>query len=387
MIFSVEVLVFLKKKRKTMKSLIHFLIIILSFNQAFSQSEEEQIQKTLMNYINGTSFNHKDLIDKAFYKDADLYLSKNNDLWVVPASKYISWFKEKNAGKFFGRTGRILSIDIEQDIATAKVEIIIKPRKMRVTDVFLLKKLGSGWKIMSKAAAYRDYKDTNNERILFIVSNAHFYGNSELRTGNSFSEIVNAYHTFTNAGYVVDFMSPEGGAIPLAYINTSSEREKKYLYDNDFMTQLSHTKRPEEVDTKHYKAVHYIGGGSAMYGVPENKAIHKIVMKIYEEQNGIVSSVCHGTAGIVHLKTSNGKYIYDGKRINGYPDAYERKEGDYYKQFPFSIDGLIKKRGGVFKYSERNVPHVEVDGRLVTGQNYVSSEPVAKKIIEILKKN
>jgi putative intracellular protease/amidase len=368
-----------------MKTFIYLAFFILSINQAFAQSDDEQIRTTLMNYINGTSYNHKDLINKAFYKDANLYLNKNNELWVVPASLYTSWYKDADEGKFFGRTGRILSIDREKDIATAKVEIIIKPRKLRITDLFLLKKLDSGWRIMSKSAAFRDYKETNNDRILFIVSNAHFYGNSDLRTGNSFSEIVNAYHTFTNAGYIVDFVSPEGGAIPLAYINTSSEREKKYLYDNNFMVQLGETKRPNEIDTKNYKAVHYIGGGSSMYGVPENELIQKIVMQIYEEQNGIISSVCHGTAGIVNLKTKDGKYLVDGKRVNGYPDAYERKDSDQYKQFPFSITDLIEKRGGIFKYSERNIPHVEVDGRLVTGQNYVSSEPVAKKIIELLK--
>ena len=33
-----------------------------------------------------------------------------------------------------------------------------------------------------------------------------------------------------------------------------------------------------------------------MFGVPENEGIQKIVMQIYEAQEGIVAAVCHGSA-------------------------------------------------------------------------------------------
>ncbi|MBW1296324.1 hypothetical protein GBO31_12495 [Aquimarina litoralis] len=220
--------------------------------------------------------------------------------------------------------------------------------------------------------------------VLFIVSNAHFYGNTKLTTGNSFSEIVNAYDVFKNAGFTVDFVSPEGGAVPLAYINTSDEMSKKYLYDSAFMNALKSTKKPSEIDASKYKAVQYIGGGSAMFGVPENKNIQKITMDIYEKYNGIISSVCHGTAGIVHLKTNDGKYLVDGKRVSGYPDDYENKEKEYFKTFPFLIKKTIEERGGDFRFSERGKFTLEVDGRLVTGQNYQSSKPVSLKIIELI---
>ncbi len=128
------------------------------------------------------------------------------------------------------------------------------------------------------------------------------------------------------------------------------------------------------------------GGGSAMFDVPFNTEIQNLVMDIYEEHNGIISSVCHGTAGIVHLKTKDGKYLVDGKRINGYPDGYERQDSAEFKTFPFLIQKTVEAHGGVFKYSPRNTPHVEVQGNIITGQNYLSSKLVAEKIIEKLKK-
>jgi len=172
------------------------------------------------------------------------------------------------------------------------------------------------------------------EKILFIVSNAHYYGDSDISASNHFSEIVEAYEVFKNAGYDIDFVSPEGGAIPIGYLRTSDPLQKKYIYDNDFMDALETSKNPMEIEPKDYQAVYYGGGGAAMFGVPENKAIQDIAMQVYEEQGGIISTICHGTAGIVHLKTKDGDYLVSGKKVNGFPDAFENMEAAYYKTFP-----------------------------------------------------
>ena len=365
-----------------MKRFLLLFVLLFFANAAFSQNEESQIKMALMNYINGTSYNETKLIDKAFYPEANLYLTKSdNELWVVPISEYTGWFKKAKKGQFNGRIGNILSVQHFKNISLAKAEIIIPNKNVTYIDMFLLKKIQNEWKIISKTADSA-VNNLSGDRILFVVSNAHYYGNSELPTGNSYSEIVNAYDTFKKAGYTIDFVSPKGGSIPLAYINTTDSLQKAYLYNSDFMYSMKHTKRPNEIDPKIYKAVHYIGGGSAMFGVPENIAIQKIVMTIYEEQDGIISSVCHGTAGLVHLKTKDGKYLVNGKTVNGYPDAFEREGADYLKQFPFLITKTIEERGGRFTYSPRNTIHVEEDGNLITGQNYLSSKHVALKIIE-----
>ena len=348
-------------------------------------SDEILIRKTLSHYIKGSSYNQLTILKSAFTNDATLYLKGNdNQMKVVSPETYVSWFKNGVPGKFNGRVGKILAIEIVKDIATAKVEIAGVNRKWVYVDLFLLKKSNDEWKIISKTATRVD--NLKKKNILFIVSNAHFYGDTKLNTGNSFSEIVSAYDVFKKAGYTIDFVSPKGGSVPLAYINTSDKLSKQYLYDVGFMNKLNITMKPSEVLTSHYRAVQYIGGGAAMFGVPENKEIQKISMDIYEKYNGIISSVCHGTAGIVNLKTNNGSYLVKGKRVSGYPDDYENPNKAYFKTFPFLIKKTIEERGGVFKFSERSKFNLEVDGRLVTGQNYKSSKPVSLKIIEILEK-
>ncbi len=369
-----------------MKYLLFIFSLLLLNSSMYSQNDEDLIKNTLENYINGTSYNTPELIEKAFYTDADLFLdNKEKKLWIVPAKKYQSWYENKKKGEFNGRIGNIISVDHIGSIATAKVEILFPDANSRYIDLFLLKKINQQWKIISKAAT-KDESTTkaNGNKILFIVSNAAFYGTSDIPTGNSFSELVNAYDTFNNAGFTVDFVSPKGGSVPLSYINTSDDLCKQYLYNPDFLYALKNTKKPSEINAKNYKAVHYIGGGAAMFGVPENTAIQKIAMTIYEEHNGIISSVCHGTAGIVNLKTKDGNYLFKNKNVSGYPDSFEKPDAPYFKQFPFLIQQTLESRGAIFKFSPRNTSHVEVKGNLITGQNYLSSKDVALKIIENL---
>ena len=223
------------------------------------------------------------------------------------------------------------------------------------------------------------------KKILFVTSNQHFYGNTTISTSNHFEEIVVPYDVFRKAGYQVDFISPKGGAIPIGYITTSDSLQKQYLYDAWFMDQLEHTRKPNEVVADDYAAIFYSGGGAAMFGIAENLAIQKIARTVYTK-NGIVSTICHGTAGIAYLKDEKGKSLYAGKKITGYPDQFESREREYYKTFPFSIDEAIQKNDGQFVYSkEAGDGFFVVDGRFVTGQDPSSATKVADAVVQLLK--
>lgn len=47
-----------------------------------------------------------------------------------------------------------------------------------------------------------------------------------------------------------------------------------------------------------------------MWDFPDNKELAAITSKIYEN-GGVVAAVCHGPAGLVNVKLSNGKYLVD----------------------------------------------------------------------------
>lgn len=361
-------------------------------NTSGNDSEHLAVAATLNDYIEGTSYNRTEQISRAFHPTALLYLEKRDKSeWHVPVQEYVDLFKKRKANEFNGRVGEILSIDIDGRIATAKVAIILPERDTTYVDQILLKKFDTKaassnknqWLIVAKSAVPMASND-NGKRILFIASSQRTHGETDIPAGVSFSEIVNAWKTFKDAGYTVDFVSPEGGALPLSYVNARMDAHVQHMYMPEFMYAIAHSKSPEQIQPGKYAAVHYLGGSNAMYGVAENQAIQNIAMEIYEQHGGIVSSVCHGTAGIVNLKTKDGKYLVDGKRISGYPESFEKQDSEWFKQFPFHIQKTIEAHGGTFKHGARNTAHIEVDGRVITGQNHLSSEGVAREIIRVL---
>ncbi|MGD1947953.1 MAG: serine hydrolase [Croceivirga sp.] len=226
-----------------------------------------------------------------------------------------------------------------------------------------------------------------SKKVLIVTSNQDYYGDTEIPAANHIEEIVGAYDVFVNNGLQVAIMSPKGGAIPIGYLNTANPIQRKYIYDNHLMGKLAHTLQPSEIIPQDYLAVYYSGGGAAMFGVANNRKIQEITMDIYAN-NGIISAICHGTAGITALKKKNGKSPYQGKKITGFPDAFENKERDYYSAFPFVIDEAIKNNGGNFVYSEKGWDNFFiVEDRIITGQDPTSITSVANAIVNAIKEN
>ncbi|MBW1296629.1 type 1 glutamine amidotransferase domain-containing protein [Aquimarina litoralis] len=225
-------------------------------------------------------------------------------------------------------------------------------------------------------------KLTKPNKILFVTSNATHYGNSDIETTNNFPEIVYAYHEFDKATIEVDFVSPNGGQIPIGYIHSSDTIIQDYLFDTTLLNKLKNTLHPSEVVKEDYYAIYYVGGGSAMFGVAENKPIQKIAFYISEENDGLLTGICHGIAGMVNIKNSDGQFVMQNKKITGFPDAFENIEADYYKQFPFSIDQAVTDRGAYFEYSKKGWDGFYiVDNKIITGQDPTSAHLIAKEII------
>ncbi|WP_452225002.1 nuclear transport factor 2 family protein [Lacinutrix chionoecetis] len=365
-----------------MKTKIIILITLLSTLYGFSQTEDKtQIRETLNNYIEGTSYNLVEQLKAAFIPEANMFLEhKDNPLHLMKIEEYAALFAKGEAGKFNGRVSNILLIDQFEGIAMAKLEVIAFGK--RFIDMILLKKIETGWKIISKTAG-SEITENKGNRALLVVSNARFQGRSNLPAGNSFSEVVLAYHTYKKANYHVDIVSPLGGEAPLSYINPADSLQSSYLYNAEFMYALKNTRKPSQIKPENYNIIQFTGGSAPIFDVPQNTQIQNIAMQIYDKKNGVIAAVCHGTAGIVNLKTVDGNYLVAGKTVNGVPDSHESKKLKHYQYYPFIIETVLKERGGNFKHSKILTPHMEVDGKLVTGQNSLSSIMVTKKSIEV----
>jgi len=131
-------------------------IVLICFGMFFTnaQTEHENITKTLMDYIEGTANGEPDRVRRAFHKDLNLYTVANDSLRVWNGQNYVGGIKEGNKSN---RIGRIVSIDIENDAASAKIEILMPDYKRKYTDYLLLLKYQGQWKIIHKSYTYVNY--------------------------------------------------------------------------------------------------------------------------------------------------------------------------------------------------------------------------------------
>jgi hypothetical protein len=136
-----------------MKQYIFIFLSLCAIQLSTAQSEHANVEKTLQHYIHGSSYNELAELENAFTENATLYLTGRDGAFKRYTPKeYVGFFKNKEKGTFNGREGKVLSIEIVNDIATAKVEIAGPKRTWVYIDLFLLKKIENEWKIISKTA-------------------------------------------------------------------------------------------------------------------------------------------------------------------------------------------------------------------------------------------
>jgi len=118
-------------------------------------TEKESIESVLYDYINGTRTGDASLLKQAFHKDLNLYAISNEEALTVRRGKeYISVFED---GQARNRVGRIISIDYENNIATAKVEVDFPERKRLYVDYLMLMKVHGQWCIIHKSYTSKSY--------------------------------------------------------------------------------------------------------------------------------------------------------------------------------------------------------------------------------------
>ena len=151
------------------------------------------------------------------------------------------------------------------------------------------------------------------------------------------------------------------------------------------MKKLNNTLPVNGININEYSVIYFVGGHGAMWDFADNTQLQKITAQIYEN-NGIVSAVCHGTAGLLNTKLSDGNYLIHKKNITGFSNIEEGIVGKK-KVVPFLLQDEIEYRNA--HYKKNFLPftsNIVIDGRIMTGQNPNSTTELAKSILDYLNK-
>ena len=140
-----------------MKKALLIVSFLLCSMVGQAQSEIALIEKTLNDYLQGTSLAKPDQVREAFHADLNLYsVDQEAKLKVWKGSDYIAGFEGAEPSN---RLGKIVAIDFENDAAIAKAEISYPNSPLVFIDYFMLLKVDGKWTIIHKMYTR---KPTNN---------------------------------------------------------------------------------------------------------------------------------------------------------------------------------------------------------------------------------
>lgn len=225
-----------------------------------------------------------------------------------------------------------------------------------------------------------------SKKILVVLTSVEKYPEMDRATGLWLGEAVHFVRKVEAAGYEVDYVSPQGGYTPIDphSLAMAEPIDWEWYQKKEFMNRLGKTMKASEVNPDDYIAIYYAGGHGVIWDFPDNEELQSISRKIYEN-GGIVSSVCHGAAGLLNIKLSNGSLLVKGKELTGFSNE-EEKLAELDKFVPFLTETELLARGAIYKKADEPwISFAVEDNRLITGQNPASGGAVADLLIKALK--
>ena len=218
-----------------------------------------------------------------------------------------------------------------------------------------------------------------SKTILMLVTGADQMPNGE-HTGLWLEEFAIPYKLFTNAGYQVEVVTPQGGTAP---IDPRSEPTLELIADwQGAIQSLANTKPLEAANSEEFDAIFIPGGHGVMFDLATDPNVSALIQQFYTEGKPI-ASVCHGPAALVNVVQEDETPLVEGKKMTAFSDAEEQAVG-LAEEMPFLLETKLIELGAKVKTKRKFKSYAVKDGNLITGQNPASSKATAKLLMKAL---
>lgn len=223
-------------------------------------------------------------------------------------------------------------------------------------------------------------------RILLVLTSHDQLGDTGEPTGFWYEEMAAPYYRFIDAGVDVVLASPKGGKPPMDPMSNGSDyqTDATHRFDADATAQaaLATTVRLDSVSAGDFDSIFYAGGHGPMYDLAEDPVSIALIQDVWRAGKP-VSSTCHGPAVLRHAVDTDGEPLVRGKRVTGFTNS-EEAAVERTDAVPFLLEDELRRLGGDYSKTDDWQPYIQVDGRLITGQNPNSAGPVADAVLEQL---
>jgi len=227
------------------------------------------------------------------------------------------------------------------------------------------------------------------QRALIIVTSHAELGATGEKTGFWWEELAAPYYELEHARYDVDIASPRGGVPPADPQSldeqgkdpATTEAIRRFIANPEAMRKLTRSLAVREIDPSRYAVAYFVGGHGAMWDLPDNPTIARILSEIHD-QGGVIAAVGHGTAAFKGARLRRGLPLIVAHTVTGFSDVEERTVG-LSGIVPFPLESMLVQEGARYLAGPPFAPHVVISGHLVTGQNAASAALTAQKAVQL----
>ncbi|MGE5210263.1 MAG: type 1 glutamine amidotransferase domain-containing protein [Acidobacteriota bacterium] len=245
-------------------------------------------------------------------------------------------------------------------------------------------------------AASIDINDpAHPKRVLVVAANPSTSTQTGWPIGFWWAELSHPYWEFTEHGYEVTIVSPDGGALVADGFSDPEDASGYSAHDlislgfkhsPTHAALLENTARLGDTDLDSFDAVFLVGGQSPMYTFRDNPDVHAAVRHFFEAGKP-TAIVCHATSVLLDARTSDGELIVNDRTWTGFANSEEAFADEFVGQKiqPYWIEEEAGKLPGTnFIVSSMFKPFAVRDGNLITGQQQYSGTAAARLVIEAL---
>lgn len=224
-------------------------------------------------------------------------------------------------------------------------------------------------------------------KILMVLTSHDQLGDTGKKTGFWVEEFAAPYYVFIDAGADVTLASPKGGKPPIdpssATEDAQTNATKRFDNDEALQKKLSLTKKLEDVDAKDFDGLFYPGGHGPLWDLANDlKSISLI--EAFNEQMKPMAFVCHAPGVLANVE-DHKEPLVRGKKVTGFANSEEDAVG-LTNVVPFLVEDKMNQLGADYSKGADWSSYVQVDGKLITGQNPASSEKAARELLRLLQK-
>lgn len=232
-------------------------------------------------------------------------------------------------------------------------------------------------------------------KILMVASSPAVSAQTGWPIGFWAAELTHPLHVFQAAGYTVDLVSTDGGALIMDGYSDPTDAggysahdviSLGYMQQPWFQAMLGDTRKLTAVQPDDYAAIFLVGGQGPMYTYKGNRDLERLFVAFYEAGKP-AAAVCHSTTLLLEARRPNGDLLVTGKTWTGFADAEEdfADSAVGMKIQPYRIEESARRIPNTnFEVAAPFSSYAIADGNLVTGQQQNSGAAAAELVVDLL---